>query len=67
MDGYIHINYAELTFFESPKHFKQWLLELHAEYDLEEIKELKQACLDLNLDKYYLVCKEFEQKYLKMA
>jgi len=64
MEGYIEINYNELTSFDSPQHFKTWLLELHSEYDLVEINELKQAFLDLKLDHYYLICKEFEQNYL---
>lgn len=64
MADFIEISSDELRSFDSPQHFKTWLLELHSEYDLEEIEELKQACLDLGLDMYYLTCKEFEQKYL---
>lgn len=64
MSDYIEIGYDEFSLFDNSQHFREWLLELHEECDLIEIEELKQACLDLSLDEYYLVCKEFEQKYL---
>lgn len=64
MEVFIEIGHDELRSFDSPQHFKTWLLELHSEYDLEEIEELKQAFLELGLDNYNLICKEFEQEYL---
>jgi hypothetical protein len=64
--GYIEMNENELYLFDSPNHFKEWLIELHNEYDLEEIEELKQLVIDLEMHDFYLVCKEFEQNYLNM-
>jgi hypothetical protein len=63
---YIEINEDELYLFDDANHFKQWLVELHNEYELEEIEELKQLIVDLEMHEFYLVCKEFEQQYLNI-
>lgn len=50
--------------FEDREHFREWLYDAHEEYEFEEITELKQLCLDNELDEFYMVCKQFEYEML---
>ncbi len=51
--------------FESPEHFGDWLIDLHREYDLIDIIDIKQAFVNHNMDYYYMECVKFEEIYLK--
>ena len=61
---YIEINSDELYLFENSNEFLLWLIELHEEYELEDITELKKLVVDLEMYDFYLSCKEFEEKYM---
>jgi hypothetical protein len=61
---YIEINSDELYLFENSNEFLLWLIELHEEYELEDITELKKLVVELEMYDFYLSCKEFEEKYM---
>ena len=67
MSDYIDIDNADefALSFESPLHLKEWILELHIEYDLEDVTELKQLFLDNEQYDLYMVIRNFEEKYIK--
>jgi len=51
--------------FESPQELFDYLLELHEEFELIEITQIKQAFLNQERHFYYMECVRFEQTYLK--
>jgi len=61
---YIEINSDELYLFENSNEFLLWLIELHEEYELEDITELKKLVVELEMYDFFLSCKEFEEKYM---
>jgi len=61
---YIEINSDELYLFENSNEFLLWLIELHEEYELEDITELKKLVVELEMYDFYLSCKEFEENYM---
>lgn len=51
--------------FESPEQLFIYLLELHDEFELIDITQMKQAFLNHELHLLYMECIKFENLYLK--
>lgn len=67
MEGYINLGDEEVFAwsFESPEQLFDYLLDLHKEYELQEIKDIKQAFLNQDRHFYYMECVRFEETYLR--
>jgi len=61
----IEITEKELRSFDNVSHFNEWLLEMHDEYEITNIDEMKSFYLIEGFMDYYLSCKNFELNYLR--
>lgn len=51
--------------FEEPRDVFDYLLELHDEFELQDITQMKQAFLNQERYFYYMECVRFEETYLR--